>query len=104
MALVALMILLGLLTACEEQVPKTATVRIETDADTCWSGAIGDATQDGCGPASFEIDGTSGIFSANAQKQDDSKSPLTVILVVDGEEVDRTTTSAAYGVAQVVSP
>jgi len=79
----------------------TATVSVVTDSSTCWSGAIGDSTKDGCGPATFQIDGIAGIFSANAQKQSEGPSELTLVLEIDGREVDRATTTAAYGIAQV---
>jgi len=42
-----------------------------------------------------------GAYVANAQKQDDSLSELTLVLKVSNKELDRTSTSAAYGVASV---
>jgi hypothetical protein len=78
-----------------------ATVRVEAPGDLCWSGAFGNRTVDGCGSSTVPVSGLGDIYSANAQKQDDSPSTLTLVLTIDGEEVDRTSTSAAYGVASV---
>ena len=99
---------------------KTATVRVEAQSDLCWSGAIGNATREGCGDASFEVEGLSGIFTANAQKQpylgqpgipsdpaqlgslrEATSEPLTLVLEIGGKEVDRQTTTAKYGVVMV---
>lgn len=82
---------------------KTATVRIEAAADVCWQGFIGDATRDGCGPASFDVQTSFGsVASANVQKQADDGKELAIVLTVEGKEY-RASTSAAYGVAQVTS-
>ncbi len=82
----------------------TAAVRIEAADDVCWSGSIGDATREGCGDKRFgKVEGVGGIFSANVQKSDDNRKPVTIVLEVDGREVDRTTTKAPFGVAQVVN-
>jgi len=79
----------------------TATVSVIAGSELCWSGAIGDSTKDGCGTATFQIDGIAGIYSANAQKQSDDQGELTLVLTINGAEVDRATTFAAYGIAQV---
>ncbi len=82
--------------------------------------AIGNATQEGCGNGSFEIEGTSGIFVANAQKSaylgqagfptdpdqlasltESTTEPLTLVLVIGGKEIDLQTTTAQYGIVQV---
>lgn len=81
-----------------------AIVRVEAPPASCWSGSIGDATQDGCGTREIPVDGVGGIYSANAQKQSEGDWSLSIILLVDGEEVDRSTTTAEYGIAQVVGP
>lgn len=81
----------------------SAIARVEAPTGVCWSGAIGNATRDGCGPAEFDItaEGTGGIYSVNAQKQGEGSEPLTLVLVINGEEVDRAETTAAYGVVSV---
>lgn len=79
-----------------------AEVKVLAPADLCWSGAFGDRTVEGCGSASVALEDTSGVYSANAQKQDDSAGELTLILMVGNQEVDHTSTSAAYGLASVV--
>lgn len=102
-ARIALLLVVAL-AGCGGGEPETAVVRIEAAEDVCWSGAIGNATEDGCGNATFEdVDGIGGIYSANAQKQDDSPEPLTIILEVGGEVADEATTDAAFGVVQVVN-
>ena len=99
---------------------KTATLQVETPSILCWSGSIGNSTKEGCGNASVDIEGLSGIVVANAQKSpylgqagmptDFSKvsslkeattEPITSILMIDGKEVSRNTTTAQYGVVQV---
>lgn len=99
---------------------KTATLQVEAPAKLCWSGSIGNATREGCGNASFEIEGTSGIFVANAQKSpylgqagfpsdpaqlakltQATTEPLTLVLIIGGKEINRQTTTAQYGVVQV---
>lgn len=79
-----------------------AEVKVLAPADLCWSGAFGDRTVEGCGNASVPLEDTGGVHSANAQKQDDSTGELTLILMVGSQELDRTSTSAAYGLASVV--
>jgi hypothetical protein len=82
----------------------TATVEVRTaPADLCWSGAFGNRTVDGCGDTKVDLQSDMGIFSANAQKQDEFGS-LTLILFVNGKQVDSVTTTAAYGVASVTGP
>lgn len=83
---------------------RSAVVRIEAPADLCWSGSIGDATREGCGDARFDVETSFGsLVSANAQKKSDKPGTLTIIAEVDGKEVGRNSTSAAFGIAQVVS-
>jgi hypothetical protein len=79
-----------------------AVVEVVAPAGLCWSGAFGDRTVDGCGNASVPLQDMGGTYSANAQKQDDTSQQLTLVLRIDGQEVDRTSTSAAYGLASVV--
>lgn len=82
--------------------PKDATVTIEGEG--CWSADVGSATREGCGPESFEVHDDLGMFSSNVQKKDDSADTVTIAIVVDGEQVASNSTSAAYGVAQVIAP
>jgi len=83
---------------------RPAVVRVEADAKTCWSGSIGDATRDGCGPARFDVQTNFGrVVSANVQKKGADAQALAIIVEIDGKEVARNSTSAAYGVAQVTS-
>jgi hypothetical protein len=85
-----------------EESTETVTVEVQTDpADLCWSGAFGDRTVEGCGSDTVPLKSDIGIYSANAQKQSDGLGTLTLILKINGEEVDKTSTSAAYGIASV---
>lgn len=88
----------------EDLEKKAAKVRIEAPAALCWSGSIGDATREGCGPATFDVQTTFGnVVSANVQKKDDSARELAIIVEIDGQEKARNSTTAAYGVASVTS-
>lgn len=59
-------------------------------------------TVDGDGTKTVEIDaGDSGIVSANAQKQDDSSSKLTIQILHNGKVVEESSTSAEYGMVQI---
>jgi hypothetical protein len=79
----------------------TAIVEVRTaPVDLCWSGAFGNRSVDGCGDSRVDLQSDIGIFSANAQKQDEFGS-LTLVLLVNGKQVDSATTTAAYGVASV---
>jgi hypothetical protein len=80
---------------------KEATVRVEAPDGVCWSGSIGNATQDGCGTQEFPVTDELGIFSSNVQKKDDSAEPVTISIVQDGEVKESNSTSAPFGVAQV---
>jgi hypothetical protein len=81
----------------EEQ---TGVVTVIAPPGRCWSGAIGDSTKEGCGRKEFVIEGEA-IIAANAQKTDPGRWQLTITLEVDGEEKDRATTDAQFGLAQV---
>ena len=88
----------------EDLEKKAAVVRVEAPPALCWSGAIGDATREGCGPASFDVQTAFGnVVSANVQKKDDSARELSIIVEIDGQEKARNSTTAAYGVASVAS-
>jgi hypothetical protein len=77
-------------------------VRVTAPEGSCWSGSIGAATQDGCGERTFPVHDSLGLFSSNAQKRDAGDWTLTVTVEIDGSPVATNSTSAAYGVAQVV--
>ncbi len=92
----------GLDEAEEEAEKARGVVRVETPANVCWSGAMGPVTRDGCGPQEVEVDDlAAGIFSANAQKRTPGADALTLVLLINGAEADRATTTAEFGVAQV---
>lgn len=78
-------------------------VRIDYDGD--WSGAVGteESTRsvDGSGSEEIAIEGSPGVVSANAQKQDDSADELIIQILQDGEVVAEESTTAEYGVASV---
>ena len=83
---------------------KEAIVRVEAADDVCWAGAIGDATREGCGTKSFPVRTVAGnLVAANAQKKSADSQPLAVVILIDGREVARNSTSAAYGLAQATS-
>jgi hypothetical protein len=83
---------------------KPAVVRVEAPANLCWQGSIGDATREGCGPARFDVETTFGnVVSANVQKKDAGAGQLTILVELDGKEVARNSTTAAYGLASVTS-
>lgn len=73
-----------------------------------WQGAIsvtgGGSSQSesisGRGTERIEITGDVDILSANAQKQDDSSSELTVEILHNGDIASEASTASAYGVAQ----
>jgi hypothetical protein len=80
----------------------TAVVEVRTaPVDLCWSGAFGGRTVDGCGDTTVPVDTpVPGFYSANAQNQGDSGT-LTLILKINGKQIDSSTTTAAYGIASV---
>lgn len=80
----------------------SAVARIEAPEGSCWSGSIGDVTRDGCGSSRVELD-KSWAHAVMVQKDGDDTSPLTVIIEIDGQEKDRGTTTAAYGVVTVTA-
>lgn len=79
----------------QEQV---GTIRIEAAPDLCWTATIDLTTEAGCGSKVFEVEDA--IIVANAQK-DTELGALTLVLEIDGVEIDRKTTTAPYGFVQV---
>ncbi len=86
-----------------------ASYAIRIRYDGAWQGAAsitagGDATTEsisGSGTTTVDITGSPDIVSANAQKQDDSGTRLTVEVLHEGEVVSEASTTAGYGIAQV---
>ena len=85
-------------------------VQIQVQYSGAWSGAYGDTgniqSWSGTGAYTLTLDRPLGttmwIISANAQKQDSSSDPLTIsILKMDGTVLKTSSTSTAYGLAQV---
>ena len=94
---------LVLLAACDTETLQTfedkpAVIRVEAGPDVCWSGAIGNSTKEGCGTREFRVQ--EAITVANVQKQGKA-GKLSLVLEIDGEVVDRATTTASYGIAEV---
>lgn len=91
--------------------PQVNQVKIKVHYSGSWSGAYGDAgsiqSWSGTGDYSLTLNRPSSaismwIISANAQKQDDSTTTLTIsIVTMDGSVLKTASTTAAYGVAQV---
>jgi hypothetical protein len=102
-SLIAVVLLVVSLFFEDEGATPTAAAVVEVIAppSLCWSGAFGDRTVEGCGNQTVPVEDMAGVYSANAQKQDEGSSELTLVLKVGGQELDRTSTSAAYGVASV---
>ena len=84
-------------------IPKAgkATVVIETGPTRCWSGAVGSASRDGCGPARLELFEQSGIFTAVIQKQGMDHSQLKVSIYIDGDLRDQQLTTSPVGLVTV---
>jgi hypothetical protein len=101
--LVAALVLLPVVMAssCDTLDTQPGTVRVDAPDGKCWSGAIGDSSKDGCGPKSFEIKDEP-IVGGNAQKTTEGPWRLTLTLEIDGKVVDTSTTTAEFGIAQVI--
>jgi hypothetical protein len=97
---------LGLGTGCAEteatQVlgEQPGLVKVQAPEGKCWSGAFADRTEEGCGSKSIKIEGEA-IIVANAQKQDPGKWKLELVLEMDGKVVDKSETTAEFGIATV---
>jgi hypothetical protein len=77
------------------------TVRVEAAPTTCWTGSFGGASREGCGNGEFSAQEsfiTTAYFSKKSDfmKPDDT-GPLTLVLLVDGMERERRTTTADGG-------
>lgn len=79
---------------------KPGVVKVNAPEGKCWTGAIVDATREGCGSKEFPIEDEE-IIVANAQKETPGRWELELVLEVDGEEVDRESTNARFGIAAV---
>lgn len=86
---------------------KPATVRIEAAEGVCWSitltgsegGSIGQNQQEGCGTQTFDLPaglGANAVVQKRTQAGD-----LTAVVEVDGEETERQSTNAEFGIVTV---
>lgn len=80
--------------------PVEGEVRVRTMLSTCRSGAIDNATREGCRDAIFTVSNDIAIVAV-VQKQSGDQSGLTVEVWIDGALADTATTTAAYGVVTV---
>ena len=98
----------ALLAASAEEVTKeldkmgTGTVQVYAPSSKTWSGAIGSATRDGSGNATFRVEDEL-VVTAVVQKQSPGGWSLRVKIMQDGETVDDQLTNAEYGVVTVTS-
>lgn len=81
---------------------KDAVVAISAPGSLCWSANVGGATQEGCGDKAFSVHDGLGLFSSNVQKKSAGSEVIRISVQVDGQVAATNSTSAAYGVAQVV--
>jgi hypothetical protein len=109
-ALVIVLILIGVVAAIASVggAYKTATathyetIHVIAPPGKCWSGAMGDSTKDGCGSQDVSISQSGPIGGGNAQKLTPGSWQLSLSLDMDGSTVDTASTTAEYGIAQVV--
>lgn len=83
------------------------TARVETAPTTCWTGTFAGASREGCGNSEFSAQEsfiTTAYFSKKSDfmKPDDT-GPLTLVLLVDGMERERRTTTADGGSVNVTA-
>ena len=80
-------------------------VKVKINYDGEWSGALvtGGSSKSisGSGEDTIDIDSSTHVISANAQKQDGSSGKLSIQIVKDGKVVEESDTDAEYGVASV---
>jgi hypothetical protein len=77
----------------------TGNIVVTAPAAECWSGSIGEATRQGCGPQTFSISGD--ILVAVVQKTSAGSWPLEVAVVDGSSTKDDQVTSAEYGLVSV---
>ncbi len=79
----------------------SVTVRVEAAPTTCWTGNFAGASRQGCGNAEFSAQENFITHASFSKRSDFSKpddtSPLTLVLLVDGVERERRTTTADGG-------
>lgn len=81
-------------------------VRVQYEGD--WSGSISAGGQsrsvEGSGAKTIGVEASDAmVVSANAQKDDDSDRELTIQILIDGEVVQESSTTAEYGIASVTA-
>lgn len=79
-----------------------AVVTVRALPDVCWTANIGSASQEGCGDRSFPVHDALGLFSSNVQKKSAGAETIWIDVKIDNKTVATNSTSAAYGIAQVV--
>lgn len=79
-----------------------AVISIEADPGLCWTAIVGAASQEGCGPMSFPVTDSLGLFSSSVQKADDKTGLVTITVLQDGVAVAENSTSAKFGIAMVI--
>lgn len=79
-----------------------ATVIIDSPEGLCWSANVGMATREGCGRDEISVHDDTGVFSSNVQKRTAEPGTVAISIVIDGATEESNSTSAAYGMAQVV--
>jgi hypothetical protein len=77
---------------------KVATLYISTAERTCWSGAVGNATHDGCGSATISFVGQFGSYVAVIQKTSGDRKNLDLRIYVEDQLLAQGNTSSPYGV------
>lgn len=97
---------IGLLVATSDSLgvlggTKTAQISVDASPNVCWSGSFVDATHDGCGTKSIQVDSDIAIFAAVVQKKSPGGGRLTISLIVDGKVIDTASTMSEYGVVTV---
>lgn len=89
-----------------DDVPSGYAIKVIASGD--WTGAIATGSGDtrsieGSGTKIIDVEGSPSIVSANAQKQAANSETLTVQILMDGDVVAESSTSAEYGTAQVTT-
>ena len=79
-----------------------ATVKITTSKKTCWAGRVGGTSKQGCGSATFQVKSSNGSYTVNLRKTKGADG-ISVVLVVNGKKVDRSSSSSVVAVSYVSS-